>query len=187
MRRNLKSPSQIIRLAERHVAYVDEPGPEAFLAWVRLGRLMRGLHTDQAFDLACHVVRTVPAPHLRSFGGGVLAHLVQYHGAGVIDWIEAEASREATFLEALSSVCLATEELDPFVILRLQAATGGSIRIFTRRQRDATYRGIFNGSITSTRKRWARRAQGRTRRPPVSLVRDSEQPSLPGRGDDEAS
>ena len=176
MRRKLKSPSEIIRIAERHVASVDEPGPEAFLAWERLGRLMRDLHNDQAFDLACHVVRTVPASHLRSFGGGVLAHLVQYHGAGVIDWIEAEASRDVTFLEALSSVSLATEELDPFVMLRLQAATGGCIRIFTREQRDATYRGIFNGSLTSTRKRRARRPPRPARPPPVSLVRDSGQP-----------
>lgn len=171
MKRSLKSPVELMRLAERFALSVTEPNPRLFPAWVRLGKVVRGLYADQAFDLAYHIVHQLPRSHVRSLGGSALAHLVQYHGAATIDWIESAARRDADFLEALSGVCLATEEVNPFVLPRLQAATGSHIRVFTREQRDASYRDIFKRCLTSRR-------AGHTRKPslptPIALVRDDE-------------
>jgi hypothetical protein len=41
MSRILKSPAEVIRLAERYVGCVTEPAPNGFWAWVRLGQLVR--------------------------------------------------------------------------------------------------------------------------------------------------
>ena len=174
MSRIFKSPAEIIRLAEHYVGSVSEPVPNAFQAWVQLGQVVRSLHPEQAFDLASHIVHKLPDAYLGSSGGGVLAHLVRHHGHAVVDWVEGEARRDVRFLEALSSMCLATEELNPFVIPRLQAATGTRIQVFTAAQRDATYRGIFNRGITSRRRRRARRSRKPSDLGPLALVRDDD-------------
>lgn len=170
------SPDDVIRLAEHYVGSVSGPAPNAFRAWVRLGRRVRRLHPDQAFDLACHIVCRLPASYLGSFGGGALAHLVQYHGGAVIDWMEKEARRDRKFLDALSSVCLAAEEVNPFVLPRLQAATGDRIRVVTRVDRDAAYRDMLNRGLTSSSSRRARMAKKRSHVRPLELVRDGEPP-----------
>ena len=177
MSRIWRSPAEVIRLAEQYVGSVTERVPNGFQDWVRLGQVMRSLHPEQAFNLASHIVHRLPADYLGNFGGGVLAHLVRYHGKAVIDWVEGDARRDGGFLEALSSMCLAAEELNPFVIPRLQAATGTRIQVLTAAQRDATYRDIFNDGIPR-RRTWRAR---RSRRPPhsslLALVRDGEPPS----------
>ena len=183
MSRILKSPAEIIRLAEQYVGDVTERVPNAFQAWVRLGQVVRTLHPEQAFDLASHIVHGLPDAYLGSSGGGVLAHLVRHHGHAVIDWVEAEARRDLRFLEALSSMCLATEELNPYVMPRLQAATGTRIQVFTAAERDATYRHILTRGIIRPRKRRARRKTKPSGFAPLALVRDSEPPS-PAEPDD---
>jgi hypothetical protein len=85
------------RLAEAYAHHLSGPTPNPYLAWERLGQIIRALTPTQAFDLACHHIRTLPKSYLPTFGGGALTHLVDYHGAAPIDWTEREASRTSTF------------------------------------------------------------------------------------------
>ena len=147
----MKSPVEIIRLARRYSLYITEPEANAYLAWARLGQIIRGLPPTQAFDLACHIIRSLPDSYLQAFGGGTVAHLIQHHGATLIDWIEAEAWRDVDFLEALSSAWIAGEDVPPAVLVRLGAATGARIHAVSGPERDARYKTTFE--------RW------RTRRP----------------------
>ena len=173
----LRSPTDIIRLADRYVGHVTEPVPNVFLAWVRLGQLVRALYPEQAFNLASHIIHELPDTLLGSFGGGALAHLARHHGHVVIDWVEGEARRDVRFLEALSSMCLATEELNPFVMPRVQAATGTRIQVCTAAQRDATYRNVFKRAMTRPRKRRVRRPRKPSHSTRLALVRDRKPPS----------
>src|SRR5688500_4200234 len=99
----MRSPIELIRLAEGYARYLSEPTAEPYLAWGRMGQIIRALPPTQAFDLAVHVIRVLPSFYLPSFGGGTLAHLIHHHGATLIDWIELQASRDVDFLDALSS------------------------------------------------------------------------------------
>ena len=153
----MKSPDQLIRLAEGYSRYLSEPGADAYLAWGRVGQVIRSLPPPQAFNLACHIVRSLPGAYLQRFGGGTLAHLIHHHGATVIDWIEREAWRDVDFLEALSSAWIARDDLPPPLLARLRIATGSGIHIVSLSERDATYTTTFANWRTRRPRRLARR------------------------------
>ena len=48
----MKSPVEIIRLAQRYSLYITETEANAYLAWGRLGQIIRHLPPTRAFDLA---------------------------------------------------------------------------------------------------------------------------------------
>jgi hypothetical protein len=98
-------------------------------------------------------------------GGGTLAHLVHYHGATLIDWIEREAWRDVAFLEALSNARVAAESVHPTILIRLRTATGARIRIVRQPERDAAYKGMLE--------RWT------TKRPPRPDVRSPTRLAIP--------
>ena len=70
---DMRSPAELLRLAERYARYLREPTARPYLAWGRLGQIMRALHPTQAFDLTCHLIRELPGSYLQSFGSGTLA------------------------------------------------------------------------------------------------------------------
>ncbi len=152
----MRSPIELIRLAERYARYLSERTANPYLAWGRLGQIIRALPREQAFDLACHFVHTLPRSCLASFGGGTLAHLVDHHGETLIDWIEREASRDVDFLAALSGAWVAGEGVHPTILIRLRTATGARIRIVRRRERDAAYKAMFERWITGRPQRLMR-------------------------------
>lgn len=144
----LRSPSELIRLAERYADYLSERTANPYLAWGRLGQIIRALPSEQAFDLVCHFIHTLPRSCLASFGGGTLAHLVDHHGEALIDWIEHEAWRDVDFLAALSGAWVAGEGVHPTILIRLRVATGARIHIVRRPARDAAYKAMFESWIT---------------------------------------
>ena len=139
----MKSPVELIRVAKGYAQYLGEPGANAYLAWGRVGQVIRSLPPPQAFNLTCHIIRSLPASYLQAFGGGTVAHLIHHHGAIVIDWIEGEAWRDIAVLEALSSAWVARDDVPPHVLARLRIATGARIHIVSLSERDATYRKTF--------------------------------------------
>lgn len=161
---DMRSPAELLRLAERYAKYLREPTAQPYLAWGRLGQIIRALHPTQAFDLACHLIRELPGSYLQSFGSGTLAHLIHHHGATLIDWIEREAWRDVDFLDALSNAWIAREDLDAAMLARLRLSTGAGIHIVTRAERDARYRAMFEHWVT---RRPYRRAPGPKRPPRV--------------------
>ncbi len=144
----MRSPIELIRLAERYANYLNERTANPYLAWGRLGQIIRALPPEQAFDLVCHFIHTLPRSCLASFGGGTLAHLVDHHGEALIDWIEREAWRDVDFLAALSGARVAGEGVHPTVLIRLRVATGARIHIVRRPERDAAYKAMFERWIT---------------------------------------
>ena len=161
---SVRSPAELVRLAERYGRYLSEPTAHPYLAWGRLGQILRAQPPTQAFDLACHVIRALPGSYLQAFGGGTLAHLIHHHGPTLIDWIEREAWRDVDFLDALSHAWIARDDLDPAMLARLRIATGSLIRIVTLSERDARYRAVFEHWVT---RRPYRRAPGPKRPPRV--------------------
>jgi hypothetical protein len=117
---------------------------------VRSSEITRALSPTQAFDLACHVIRTLPSPYLPSFGGATLAHLFDHHGATLIDWIEREARRDVAFRTALSNAWLVGEGVHPAILIRLRVAAGARVHIARRAQRDAVYKAIFESWIVAS-------------------------------------
>lgn len=164
---DMRSPAELLRLAERYAKYLREPTAKPYLAWGRLGQIIRALHPTQAFDLACHVIRVLPGSYLQAFGGGTLAHLIHHHGPTLIDWIEREAWRDVDFLDALSHAWIARDDLDPAVLARLRIATGSLIRIVTLSERDARYRAVFEHWKTRRPHRRARYPERPTRLRPT--------------------
>ena len=152
----MRSPIELIRLAERYARYLSERTANPYLAWGRLGQIIRALPPEQAFDLVCHFVHTLPRTCLASFGGGTLAHLVDHHGAPLIDWIEREAWRDVDFLAALSGAWVAGERVHPTILIRLRVATGARIHIVRRPERDAAYKAMFERWITGRPQRLMR-------------------------------
>jgi hypothetical protein len=144
----LRSPIELIRLAERYASYLSERTANPYLAWGRLGQITRALPPEQAFDLACHFIQALPRFCVASFGGGILAHLVDHHGEALIDWIEREAWRDVDFLAALSGAWVSGEGIHPTILIRLRVATGARIHIVRRPQRDAAYKAMFERWIT---------------------------------------
>lgn len=187
----LRPPTELIRLAERYAKYLREPTANPYLAWGRLGQIIRALHPTQAFDLACHLLRQLPGSCLQSFGSGTLAHLIHHHGATLIDLIERAAWRDVDFLEALSNAWIAREDLDPAVLARLRLATGACIQIVTLPERDARYRAVFEQWKTG--RAWrsppSRKPSPRMRPSQMESIAEryarlhAELPSLPARTD----
>src|SRR5688500_7072262 len=139
----MRSPIELIRLAEGYARYLSEPTAKPYLAWGRIGQIIRALPPTQAFDLAVHVIRVLPNSYLPSFGGGTLAHLIRHHGAALIDCIELQAWRDVDFLDALSHAWIAREDLNAEGLTRLRVATGARIHIVTGSERDARYKVMF--------------------------------------------
>lgn len=152
----MRSPLELIRLAERYSHYLSERTANPYLAWGRLGQIIRALPPHQAFDLVCHFMRTLPRSCLPSFGGGIFAHLVDHHGEMLIDCIEREARRDVDFLTALSSAWVAGEGVHPTILIRLRVATGARIHIVRRPQRNAAYKATFERWITGRPQRLIR-------------------------------
>src|SRR5688572_23192583 len=150
----MRSPVELIRLAEGYARYLSEPTAEPYLAWRRIGQILRALPPTQAFDLTVHVIRVLPSSDVPSFGGGTLAQLIHHHGATLIDRIEVQAWRDVNFLDALSHAWIDREDLNPEGLTRLRLATSARIQIVTRSERDAAYRAMFE--------RWMTRRQYRS-------------------------
>ena len=144
----MRSPVVLVRLAERYAQYLSGPTPNAYLAWERFGQIIRALDPTQAFDLTCHLLRTLPPPYLPTFGGGAVAHLVDYHGTTLIDWIEREARRNVDFRIALSNAWVVGEGVHPSLLVRLRVAAGSRIHIARRAKRDAVYQAMFEGWVS---------------------------------------
>lgn len=170
MRRILRSPAELVRLADEYAGYLAEPTANPYLAWGRLGEIMRTLDSTQAFDLACHIVRAVPAVHRPTFVGGALAHLVHHHSEALIDWIEREARRDADFLDALANAWVNGEGVHPTILIRLRLATRARIHLVRSLEHDAIYKGMFE--------RWMMTHRAPSDASPLAADVLSEPPSL---------
>jgi hypothetical protein len=174
-RRILHPPDELVQFADNYLESVDASVESCQLAWTRLGRIMRELSTDQAFDVACHIVHRLPPGRLKTLGGAALAHFVRYHGGARLEWIEAEALRDRRFFTALSNMILVREELNPWAHPRLQALTGGAIRAVPRARLSRAYEELFASRKKPRRGSPARRpgkpspARGRRKRDNDSL------------------
>ena len=102
----------------------------------------------QAFDLVCHLVRTLPRPYLPTFGGGAVAHLIDCHRETLIDLIEREALRNVDLRTALAGAWLEGEGVHLTMLIRLRVAAGARIHVARRAKRDGVYQAMFEGWVT---------------------------------------
>lgn len=132
----------------------------------------------QAFDLVCHLVRTLPLPYLPTFGGGAVAHLIDCHRETLIDLIEREALRNVNLRTALAGAWLEGEGLHPTLLIRLRVVAGARIHVARRAKRDAVYQAMFEGWVTGHPTRGVRHPR-RTVVPKELLPDENGPPLLP--------
>ena len=119
-------------LVAAYVRHTLTRDPADFWAWDRAIAIVSGEDAELGFELLQQLVRAIPDDFLTYVGAGPVEEFVRHHGAALVDWLVGEAERDPRFRAALASIWLETEDLPSEVIQRLQAATGGEIKVSSR-------------------------------------------------------
>ena len=126
--------ADLVEVYHRHGIYRRD---EDFWAWQEVHAIVNGPDAERAYTLVLALVHAAPDERLEHVGAGAVEDMVEKHAAVLIDRIEAQAWRDARFREALGSIWLVTDDTDPAVLARLQAATDGRIEVTTQAEIDA--------------------------------------------------
>ena len=123
----------ILQLVEGYLRHAATRADADFWAWDAVMERIRGERAtaDDAWALVRAIVTRVPtddAALIEYVAAGPVEDLVIVHGAALVDRIEAEAAASPHFRAHLAGVWLVDDDLQPDVLARIVAASGGAIR-----------------------------------------------------------
>ena len=131
------SPTESEHLVAIYHRYGREGEDTDFWAYDRVGEIVQGSDSARAWELVLALVRTADDDRLDYVGAGPVEDLVNRHGSTLVDSIVAEARRDSRFRQALASIWLVQEDVQPEVLRRLRDATHGKILVATQAEIDA--------------------------------------------------
>src|SRR5687768_11985937 len=137
------TPSELAHLVEVYHRHGLQRRDEDFWAWQRVHDIVNGPDPEHAFALVLALVAAAPDHRLEHVGAGAVEDIVETHAPVLIDRFEIEARRDPRFREALGSIWLVAEEIDPLILARLQDVTGGTILVATQAELDEAERRYF--------------------------------------------
>ena len=134
------APSEIADLVEVYHRHGIHRRDEDFWAWKQVHDIVNGPDAERAYTLVLALVAAAPDERLEHVGAGAVEDMVEKHGPVLIDRIEAQARRDPRFTDALASIWLVIDDIDPDILGRLQVVTGGRIDVTTQAEIDAAAR-----------------------------------------------
>ena len=138
-----ETPSEFTDLVEVYHRHGLQRRDEDFWAWERVHDIVNGPDPERAYALVLALIAAAPDHRLEHVGAGAVEDMVENHATVLIDRIEAEAKRDPRFREALGSIWLVADEIDPLLLARLQTATGGTILVATQAEIDESARRYY--------------------------------------------